>query len=192
MAHAPWFRRFEIFVKGPALEWFIDFVIVANLALALAAHGEKGSSGDAEERPGKTLLSQQDFTYVAALIFTCECLAKLLVLGWRRYVASYMNVFDAVLTVLSLAGAIIELGGWSSTARHHALLVFELLRVLRLFRALLSVPMFQSTAATFVGILPSASALLLHLFALTFAFAAVGLEAYGGLVNKGASVLSGG
>jgi hypothetical protein len=192
VARAPTFHRFEVFVKGQVLDWIVDFVIIANLALALAAHGDGGS----EQRQGKSLLSPQDFTYVAALIFTFECAAKLVVYGWRRYVASYMNVFDLVLTLLTIFAAVYELGGWSSSSssssssaspsRNHALLVFELLRVLRLFRALLSIPMFRTTAATFIGILPSASALLLNLFALTFAFAAVGLEAYGGLVNKGA------
>lgn len=181
------FRRLERLVQGPYLDGFINLVIVANLALACFAHGEHPSSGQ-----GKGLLSQQEFMLVCALIFTAEAAAKLLVLGWKRYVASYVNVFDFVLTLLSIGGAALELarGGGGTTAaggggRHHALLLFELLRVLRLCRALLSVPVFRSTAATFAGILPASTALLLNLFALTFAFAAVGLEAYGGLVNKG-------
>lgn len=186
MARSGAFHRFERFVKGPVLEGFIDVVILANVALALAAHGgENKASGSEDQRPGRAFLSQSGFTYVAALIFSCECLSKLLVLGWRRYVASYMNVFDAVLTLLTVLGAIYELGGFRDSAQHHALLVFELLRVLRLFRALLSIPTFRATALTFAKILPSASALLLNLFALTFAFAVVGLEAYGGLINKG-------
>lgn len=174
------FERVERVVRGPYLDGFINLVIVANLVLACFAHGEHPSSGQSG------LLSHQEFTYVCALIFTAEVTAKLFVLGWKRYAASYVNIFDFVLTLLSVGGAAYELArGEATSGRHHALLLFELLRVLRLCRALLSVPVFRSTAATFAGILPVSTALLLNLFALTFAFAAVGLEAYGGLVNKG-------
>ncbi len=188
---ASWFQAYGRFVKSSLLEWIIDAVIIANLALALAAHGQHGHKAAADDstgeiHQGRTLLSQQDFSLVAAVIFTCEVASKLLVFGWNTYVSSYMNIFDMVLTVCTIGGAIYELGGWASAKgnQHHTLLVFELLRILRLFRALLSIPQFRTTGKAFVQILPKASSLFLNLFAVTFVFAAVALEAWGGLVNK--------
>jgi len=220
------FERVSVFVKSAYLEYFIDIIIIANLALALVAHEERTNHSSSTLSPtpspsvaparagpgegafvtaaaaalddeptqsGQTILSQRDFSLVAAAIFTVEVVAKLFVHGYRRYVSSYMNLFDATLTFLTVGGAIYEFsssssggsGGNSSSnsQRHAPFLVFELLRILRLFRALMAVPQFRTTGHAFVKILPSASSLFLNLFAVTFVFAAVGLEAYGGLVN---------
>eukprot|EP00624_Nannochloropsis_granulata_P001238 evm.model.NODE_16004_length_14985_cov_28.142208.1 len=224
------FERVSVFVKSAYLEYFIDAIIIANLALALVAHEGKtdhssstpsptppspsvapatASSGegvfatvvaaaaaaaaldDETAHPGQTILSQRDFSLVAAAIFTLEVVAKLFVHGYKRYVSSYMNLFDATLTLLTIGGAIYEFssssssgsGSSSGSQRHAPFVVFELLRILRLFRALMAVPQFRTTGHAFVKILPSASSLFLNLFAVTFVFAALGLEAYGGLVN---------
>ena len=223
------FESVSVFVRSAYLEYFIDAIIIANLALVLAAHGGNthhssstpstptpsptpaaaaavaaaarlgGGGGlgeavaaaaavaadDEAAHPGQTLLSQRDFSLVAAAIFTLEVLAKLFVYGYTRYISSYMNLFDATLTLLTIGGAIYEFSSSSSSSSqlHQPFLVFELLRILRLFRALMAVPQFRTTGHAFLKILPSASSLFLNLFAVTFVFAALGLEAYGGLVN---------
>jgi len=228
------FESVSVFVRSAYLEYFIDAIIIANLALALAAHGGNthhpsstpstptpsptppaaavaaaarlgGGGGlgeavaaaaaaaadDEAAHPGQTLLSQRDFSLVAAAIFTLEVLAKLFVYGYTRYISSYTNLFDATLTLLTIGGAIYEFSSRSSSHSssssssqlHQPFLVFELLRILRLFRALMAVPQFRTTGHTFLKILPSASSLFLKFSAVTFVFAALGLEAYGGLVN---------
>ena len=233
LAGSKLFERVSVFVRSAYLEYFIDAIIIANLALALAAHGghthhpssssstttttptpsptsaaaaaglggggggggaftaaAAAAADDEAAHPGQTLLSQRDFSLVAAAIFTLEVLAKLLVYGYKRYVSSYMNLFDATLTLFTIGGAIYEFSSSSSSSNsssssqmHQPFLVFELLRILRLFRALMAVPQFRTTGHAFLKILPSASSLFLNLFAVTFVFAAFGLEAYGGLVN---------
>lgn len=212
------FAYVSVFVQSAFLEYFIDAVIIANLALAIAANGNGAPPSSPGPTPApdltsttvrtlftmgadfqgaveegaaskETLLSHRDFSFMAAGIFTLEAVAKLFVYGWKQYVASYMNLFDATLTLLTVGGAIYEVvgscggTGHQGSQFHQPFLVFELLRILRLFRALMAIPQFRSTGHAFLKILPSASSLFLNLFAVTFLFAACGLEIYGGLVN---------
>ena len=90
-----------------------------------------------------------------------------------------MNVFDATLTVCSIIALFARLFTTQSSRN----VIFGLLRVLRVSRILLHFKEFRTTYLTFIKILPAASSLLLNLFTITYVFASIGMQAWGGLIN---------
>lgn len=178
------FRRLEDFVKSPQLDHAIDVILVAN-AVVVAIQTDRSHASNEKDRLNDGMLDT--FWEGCEAFFTgcyvVEALLKLLVLGPRNYFSDWKNQFDFSVTFLALATTIyVYLPNDYSDARLIRLVV--MVRMMRVLRLVVATPQFQSIYSTWVKILPAATALLLLMFVLLFTFASLGMQLFGGKINK--------
>jgi two pore calcium channel protein len=143
---------------------------------------------------------------VLAFVFLLEMVLKLAALG-TLYFRSLKNVFDMLSTLATSVVVVVvyvpnalssncplfppaslhtppsrsQVPNAVSDARFIRIVL--LLRLLRLLRLLSWSPHVRFVASTFVAVLPDARAILMLLFVLLYAFSALGLELFGGMIN---------
>ena len=104
-------------------------------------------------------------------------------LGWRSYIESAKNVFDFVITIFAfLASAYVYYPNEFSDSRLIRYIVMA--RVLRLVRIIISMKRFRLIGVIWYEIMPYATSVMCLLFFFMYAFAALGVELYGGMVTR--------
>ena len=88
-------------------------------------------------------------SYAFTSFFILEMMIKISGLGIKGYVSDNYNIFDGIVTILSLVQMAIQLSGGSFAA-------ISALRALRVFRLLRYLPSFKGTVAVVLGSLRSA------------------------------------
>jgi len=117
-------------------------------------------------------------------IFFLEMLVKIVVLGFRRYVSNLKNCFDGAVSALSVVTLVLILLPHSELSDPVALRRIMALRTLRLLRICAQIPTLPPIVSTFVRMLPSATELLLTMLLLMYFFSVLGMQLFGGLINK--------
>jgi Ion transport protein len=118
-----------------------------------------------------------------AILYTIEAFLKICVLGWKTYSESTKNVFDFIVSALSLCSTIIVYYPNDYSDSRLIRLILSL-RVLRLLRLLSSIKRFQLIGSIAAEIIPSAQDTILILFFLLYSFAAIGMILYGGMITR--------
>ena len=120
---------------------------------------------------------------VFSTLFLIEMAVKLAALGWTDYTRSLKNMFDATVTVATtVIAAVVYFPNEISDSRYIRFVL--LMRLLRLLRLLSWSPHVRFVSSTFLAVLPDARRLLLMLFCLLYFFSALGLQLYGGKINR--------
>lgn len=180
------YGSFEAFVTGRILDVLLDLVLVAN-AIVVAAEISMGKAGiRTDSRDASDTASRwfDAFDICFTCIFFLELAIKVIVLGWSRYSASLKNLFDAAVTVSSLVTMILVLVPDNGLDSPVALRRVMALRVLRLLRTLVHVPFLPPIVGTFMRMLRPAGTLLSLMITVMYFFATLGVQLFGGLVNK--------
>lgn len=179
-AHA----RLEWLVASGALDHAVNALLLANVCMLIAENWDS-LAGRADGGPapsdvnGRVDSAWNVVELGCALLFAAESLARVWVLGPRRYWASLANRFDFFVSWCAVVvSVLVYLPNAFSDAR--AIRLVLSLRLLRVLRALTRNAHFAFVVSTFVQILPAAADLLVLLFALSFAYSALGVALLGG------------
>jgi hypothetical protein len=139
--------------------------------------------------PGETRVDPEEMSAFHGLdlafttVFFLEMVIKILVLGLPRYVSSMKNCFDGAVSTLSVVTLLLIAYPYFVVDRVFLRRIMAL-RVLRLLRLLAVIPTLPPIVSTFVRMLPSAGELLLTLAATMYFFSVLGMQLFGGLINK--------
>ena len=163
-------------VRTRGFDWLVDGLLTLNAAAMVAEQltvpaGSEGGLG----------WSGLELGFAAA--FGLEMVCKLCAFGWADYWASYKNGFDALVTLVSLVVTAFTLVP-SSTHDPRIVRYVLALRLLRLLRLMGAVRQVRFISATFVSMLPAAAQVARLLFVLIYAFSALGMQLFGGLINR--------
>eukprot|EP00951_Prasinocladus_malaysianus_P002849 scaffold20217_cov44-Prasinocladus_malaysianus.AAC.1 len=113
--------------------------------------------------------------YVLTAYFALEMVIKLLGLGVRKYVEDTMNVFDAIVVVVSL----VEIGMTANGSGGSGLSVLRTFRLLRIFKLARSWKELNKIINTIFKSLASIAYLSLILLLIIFIFALLGMQLFG-------------
>lgn len=166
------------FVNWPVFDWTIIITIIANCVVM--SLDDKLPYGD------KTVLSLQmeDLEPIFMIIFTIEMCTKILALGFILHKNSYMrnlwNIMDFIVVVSGFLPMILPEGSEDSI-NLNTLRTFRVLRPLKLVSGVPSLQVVMSSIGKAIG--PLVNIALLLLFAVII-FAIIGLEFYGGALNR--------
>lgn len=181
------FRKFRNGVQSERFDNLIDFVLVLN-AIVVGIQSYPLLVGEPSEENPMTFDGQIDTVWEAietlfTVLYCLEMSVKLLVLGWKRYFESYRNTFDGAITLLALfATCYVYYPNDFSDSRLIRYVVMA--RVLRLSRLLVAMKPFQIIGKTFVDILPAATRVIILLFCIMYAFSALGVHLFGGMITR--------
>ncbi|ESO09870.1 hypothetical protein HELRODRAFT_167688 [Helobdella robusta] len=111
------------------------------------------------------------------LIYTVEMVMKWIVLGIREYCASGWNIFDCVVTLVSIIGIIMEAVLFSGLGNDKLYIVVILrpLRIIRLFKMKKS---FRDIFGALFILLPRMTSLAIAMLLLYYTFAIIGMELF--------------
>ena len=186
LGHSRCYGGVEAFVTGKVLDVIIDLVLVAN-AIVVAVEITLGEGGIRASDAGSSDAATHWFDGLD-ICFTCiffvEFAVKLLVFGWSRYSASLKNCLDGVVTITSIVTMVVVLIPNNGMDDPVALRRVMALRVLRLLRTLVHVPFLPPIVGTFMRMLRPAGTLLSLMMTVMYFFATLGVQLFGGLVNK--------
>lgn len=115
--------------------------------------------------------------YVFTALFTFEMVIKLIGLGVRGYAASFFNLFDGVIVIISLIEVGVELAGLEASSGLSALRTFRLMRVFKLARSWEDLRRLLTTIMKSVADVANASVVLLIVM---FIFCLLGMQLFGG------------
>ena len=120
-------------------------------------------------------------------VFTCiyvvEISVKILVKGWQEFSRSSRNIFDMTITLLAVFATIyVYLPNDLNDSRLIRFIVMA--RVLRLTRLLAVLAPFQITAHIAMDVIARAKVILVLLFCVCYAFAALGVQVFGGMISR--------
>ena len=180
-ASAGWRRTRELLLSS-SFEGGIDALLLMTGA-ALVLEGEQflysGAPEDFDSRPN-SLWNVLELVFAAA--FALEMALKLAALGWSKYMGSLKNTFDALVTVATCVVAIIVYvpNAFNDSRLIRLVLLTRLLRLLRLLHWSVHV---RSVSVTFLYAWPQAVKLGKMLFCMHYAFGALGVFCFGGLIN---------
>ena len=176
-----WRRTRELLLSG-SFDGGIDALLLMTGA-ALVLEGEQflysGAPEDFDSRPN-SLWNVLELAFAAA--FALEMALKLAALGWSKYMGSLKNTFDALVTVASCVVATIVYvpNAFNDSRLIRLVLLTRLLRLLRLLHWSVHV---RSVSVTFLYAWPQAVKLGKMLFCMHYAFGALGVFCFGGLIN---------
>jgi hypothetical protein len=124
------FRRYvKLFVNSKLFDNGMMICVFIN-TIILACDGLTNSEGEA-------ILNRFNFAFT--IIFTIDMSFKLLGLGFVEYLRDKMNIFDAIIVILSLIElAIFGDGGGSAISAFRSVRIFRTFRVLRVTRLIRS------------------------------------------------------
>lgn len=174
-------RKVSDVVLSPRFDRLIDVALLLAVVLLLGEEFNviSGRSHDFDGRPDSVW---NILELLFCLFFFVEMVLKLGVLGFASYCRSLKNLFDAFVTTTTVAVVIlVYVPNFFNDAR--AIRYVVVLRILRLARLLGAIPSVAFIARTFIAMLPSLTNLLKLLFCIMYLFAALGVAAFGGLIN---------
>ena len=183
----PFFQGVEAMVRHILFEYSIDFLLICNAVVLIVEEWDLLSGKASEYVPHAW---SRDVEIMFTILFTFEMSAKLAGLGWYEYRESLSNSFDGCVTLLSLAVLIFSLASAGATNSHGMIRYVLALRLGRFCRLLGSIPQVAVVAATFFRMVPAAAKLFKVLFVTMFVFSTVGVQLFGGLINKGPQYLA--
>jgi len=176
---ASW-RAVATLVTSRRFDRLVDVILLANAVLLLLHELLRPEQTRQLDRLDSwyTIL---DLSFTA--LFTLEMLLKISVLGAATYAASMKNAFDGFVTCASLGMSIVVYcpNGFDDPSYLRYVL---LLRLLRLFRLLAHIPAVAFIVSTFVAMVPPALVLTRVLLCVMYATSALGMQLFGGLINK--------
>lgn len=175
-----WFRRFCSFINSSLFESIIDALLLLN-AIMFAAE----SPQSVDWNPNCTLIGIMS-TYIEAIfsaLFVIEVVLKVYVNSWEVYWRKFSNKFDFLVTAATVLASVFV---YTPNAYNNSSLIrwFQVLRLLRAVRFLARVQGFKAICGTFIKMLGPAARLLKVLFVLMFVFSALGVQIFGGKINR--------
>jgi len=185
--HTPKYQSFVRLMKSDNLEVAVNGILALN-ALVVVVQSWPLLVGDPISLNGHYMDGTIDTMWelieaLFTLIYCVEALLKIIALGWRSYSESTKNIFDFVITILAfVASAYVYYPNEFSDSRIIRYIVMA--RIFRLSRVIISMKQFRVVGEIWYEILPFATAVLTLLFFVMYAFAALGLELYGGMVTR--------
>ena len=174
-------------VTSTAFELAVDLLLVLNACvIAAQTHdallGQQTAPETAWQYAWVWELAETAFT----AIYVCEMAAKITALGWKAYATLFRNRFDCAVTVGAVLAAIYVY--YPNSYDNPALIRgIVMLRLCRLVRLLVALPAFQILGESFRNMIPAAARLFKVLFCVMYAFAILGVQLFGGLVNTDAN-----
>ena len=182
--HPLWLKVKKYLGQVDRIGWFIDLVLVINLAVMLYQMWPvivgtiSTNTGVAEkmELSAVTGWRQNVFTW----IFVFEAAAKMIVLGVPTYFSIHTNQFDFVLTVIiastsfAIACPYIDYADWNLVQVVACARLFRLFRLLNIFQ-----PYYDLGRITFL-LLPTALDIFMILALICYIFSAIGVSLFGG------------
>uniref|UniRef100_A0A7S4S586 EF-hand domain-containing protein n=2 Tax=Ditylum brightwellii TaxID=49249 RepID=A0A7S4S586_9STRA len=187
MYTSSWFKNFRNAVKSDRFELVIDFILLLN-AVVIAAQSYPELAGKTVSEDPKIADGEVDTPWevmetIFTIIYCMEMFTKVMVLGLKRYSQSYRNLFDGMITILSvLATWYVYYPNEFSDSRLIRYVVMA--RVLRLTRVIVAMPQFQVIGKTFLDIVPAAARIVLLLFIIMYSFSVVGMRLFGGMITR--------
>jgi len=175
------------YIDSPTFEITIDIVLVLN-AVIIGIQSYPILIGETVEVNPHVADGQIDTIWeameTAFTIFYCfEMLFKILVKGWRSFCSSMRNLFDFLITALSVVASIyVYYPNDFSDSRLIRYIV--MMRVLRLSRLLVAMKQFQVIGNTCVEILPAVSRVFILLFCIMYLFSTLGVILFGGMISR--------
>mmetsp|Transcript_61551 Transcript_61551/g.181897 ORF Transcript_61551/g.181897 Transcript_61551/m.181897 type:complete len:558 (-) Transcript_61551:117-1790(-) len=181
------YQTFCNIIKSEAFERFVDFVLLLNaVVVTIQTYPEltgQGSMQNPKLADGNIDTIWELFQTIFTVFYCLEMASKVLVLGWRRYVESYRNIFDGAITILSFAATFyVYYPNRYSDSRLIRYVVTA--RVLRLVRLLAAMTQFQVVGGTFIEIIPAAKRIVVFLFCIMYFFSAIGGYFFGGAITR--------
>lgn len=169
-----------LLLKGLWCNALFDLTVLINAIAGLAQLTLESDDPTPNER---AMINQlQIVQYVTLGIFAMEILVKLGAWGPRNFwKESALHRMDIVLVIASLIGALLEAGGIVTKAQASAIMVFRLLRLIRILRAL---PGFGLTIGALGDILPILGRYVIIIIAVFYSFAIIGMTAFGGILSS--------
>ena len=175
-----WFQRFCSFINSSLFETIIDALLLLNAVMFAV------ESSQPEEWEPKTTAIGILSTYIEAIfsaLFVIEVILKVLVNSWEVYWQKFSNKFDFLVTAATVLASLYV---YTPNAYNNSSLIrwFQVLRVLRAVRFLARVHGFRAICSTFIKMLGPAARLLKVLFVIMFVFSALGVQIFGGRINR--------
>lgn len=181
------FQRFLKFIKSDESEMAVDVILTLNAVVVAIQSwplliGNNIAVND-EYLDGTIDTGWELVEAIFTLIYCLEAFLKIVALGWRSYIEKAKNVFDFVITIFAfLASAYVYYPNEFNDSRLIRYIVMA--RVLRLARVIISMKRFRLIGVIWYEIAPYAASVLCLLFFIMYAFAALGVELYGGMVTR--------
>lgn len=168
------------YVRGPKFERFIDVFMVTNVLVVLFE-----STLDLKDLD--TPVSVLFFAAVElafSAVYVIEACLKIAAMSWRKYWAAAGNRYDFVVMLFLFGGAAYILLPFGENYPE-LIRYLVALRCLRLVALLADIPRFSDLVRIFSLILPATLPLLSFFFLSLYAFSAVGVIIFGGLIYEG-------
>ncbi|CAD7699227.1 unnamed protein product [Ostreobium quekettii] len=181
MHRLSWFRHFCAFINGRVFDSIIDAVLLMN-AVVFVMESSRPLGWDVPDT-GKLSIISGWAEPCLSILFVAEAIAKVCINGWLAYWRKLRNKFDLAVTTGTVAATVVlHVPGAYGNAK--LIQWFQACRALRAVRHLASCKGFKAICSTFAKVLGPASRLLKVLFVLVFLFSALGVEIFGGRINR--------
>ncbi|KAL4431571.1 hypothetical protein ABPG74_017276 [Tetrahymena malaccensis] len=129
--------------------------------------------------PSSSSATLNQLNQAFTIIFAVDMGLKLIGLGFTEYVSDRMNIFDAIIVILSILELAV-LSGTSSVSAFRSLRILRVFRVLRVTRLLRSLQFMKVLIAAISSTLEQFIYILLLLFLIMFIYALLGMNIFGG------------
>eukprot|EP00521_Asterionellopsis_glacialis_P014788 CAMPEP_0195301872 /NCGR_PEP_ID=MMETSP0707-20130614/30087_1 /TAXON_ID=33640 /ORGANISM="Asterionellopsis glacialis, Strain CCMP134" /LENGTH=536 /DNA_ID=CAMNT_0040364959 /DNA_START=53 /DNA_END=1666 /DNA_ORIENTATION=- len=180
-------QRIARYIDSSTFEITIDVVLVLN-AVIVAIQSYPILIGESVELNPNVDDGQIDTVWEAmetafTVFYFFEMIFKILVKGWRSFSNSMRNLFDFLVTGLSVVASIyVYYPNDFSDSRLIRYIV--MVRVLRLSRLLVAMKQFQVIGNTCIEILPAVSRVFTLLFCIMYLFSTLGIILFGGMISR--------
>uniref|UniRef100_A0A0G4H9A8 EF-hand domain-containing protein n=1 Tax=Chromera velia CCMP2878 TaxID=1169474 RepID=A0A0G4H9A8_9ALVE len=201
LAKSPCFLRFRIFVLSDTFQYGMLGVLFLMAIFTVAESIHQLQTGAID--PHRLNDRPDSFWNIMELAFTTvfvvEVVVRILASGWRNYwrenkLAFFVTILSVVVTIfVYLPNAFNDTAWIRYTQMLRLLQTLRALRtvgapgLLRVLRLLSTFKYFSVFYRTFISLMPAARRLLEFLFCLAFVYAAMGVQLFGGLIEKGGS-----
>lgn len=159
--------RMRKFVKHPAFFWFVMMCVFLNTAAVATQH---------YKQPERLTMIQDLAGIIFISIFLLEMCLKFYALGWRGYVKSSFNIFDAVV----VCGGIIEMVLYYTMDVTLGISVLRALKLLKLFKFTRYWNSLKNLIGALMSSLTSILSLMVLLLLFLLIFALLGMTLFGG------------
>ena len=159
--------RMRKFVKHPAFFWFVMMCVFLNTAAVATQH---------YKQPEKLTMIQDLAGIIFISIFLLEMCLKFYALGWRGYVKSSFNIFDAVV----VCGGIIEMILYYTLKVTLGISVLRALKLLKLFRFTRYWNSLKNLIGALMHSIQAILSLMVLLLLFLLIFALLGMTLFGG------------
>eukprot|EP01025_Chloroclados_australasicus_P026635 TRINITY_DN2644_c0_g2_i3.p1 TRINITY_DN2644_c0_g2~~TRINITY_DN2644_c0_g2_i3.p1 ORF type:complete len:1597 (-),score=226.96 TRINITY_DN2644_c0_g2_i3:362-4915(-) len=195
-------RIFQGFKRVVLSAWFeyammVVLIVMAVLTIVESASDLSGKVVKPSSENDRRVDSLWNFVELLfTLIFVFEAIVKILAMGWKHYWRECK--FEFAVALLSVLVTIIvylpnNINNSVLIRYTQMLRLLQLLKILqiigapgilRLMRLLTAVKTFKVFYGTFVRMLPAVTKLIKMIFCLMYIYSALGVQLYGGLINK--------